>query len=155
MSIYLSLINIEVFQHGTENKKAIFSGISNILPLEFKDNFIKNITSTSSIGYHKNEIIIHTYAVRKKDLDKIFIKIIQKILIHYPVYALFERVSEEGDLHIRLDKQIMISNGEFNLNPKTSEQGIYKINIKFGYHGKKSDKNNSINEFISSMKSRK
>ena len=158
MTLLIKSIIIEVFQHPTEEKNLIFKGINSLLPsIEQIKDLINSIDTHTLFGYHKNEILLHTLEINKKRIiSTCFSFLIEKILVHSSHFVLFEKIDENGELHLRIDKQTLIGSDEVYLVDKqpSNNLGIYKIIIKFAYHGKKSEKIDEIHKFLSSITSK-
>ena len=106
--------------------------------------------STILEGHHKNEIIRYSSEFHKaKETQQLFLFIIKQVLQSVSFFELLERISESGEIFLRLNKQQLISDGSFTLDT-TSD--VYKIVIKFLFFNKKIDKIQEITNFLQEIK---
>ena len=82
---------------------------------------------------------------RNRKTQLLFEFLIKKILTNTSYYDLFDRISDEGELFIRLNKQMLIFNGSALLD---NSSDVYKIVIKFLFFNKKLNKINDIYEYL-------
>ena len=152
--VEIKSVLIEVFQHATESNKLILSGIRNLFPFLDEDQ-IPNSSSKSLLGYHKNQIIHHGVLVKKKGITNPFLMNLINNLMDNPTEIDFlnKNISENGEIHLRIDKQMLISKSKIILVHQALQNntGVYKITIKLLYYGKKTEKLNKITSFIESF----
>ena len=150
-NITISSIIIEVFQHATESEDLILKGLTYLIPTTSEDIWIKKLTSTKIIGYHKNEIHLHSLTIPKNLANETFKSLMSNMKSKIRIDAFSANISEKGDIHVRIDKQELIKDG--NLQPLVknpiNNTGVYKIICKFSYFGKKTEKKINITNFIS------
>ena len=149
MTLTVNKLSIDVFQHGTEDKDKIFSGLKHLFPENLQSDVETFFKSDRIEGYYKNEIIKY-YAEfhKKKSTQELFIYIITQLLNSTPYYDLFDRISESGELFIRLNKQALIQNNQYKID---SSSDVYKIVIKFLFFNKKIDKITEIYDYLQSL----
>jgi RNA binding exosome subunit len=150
LSLLVNKLTIDVFQHATEEKNKIFLGLNNLFPVDFHTEMEKMFKEENLTGYHKNEIIKYNVELpKKKETQNISLFILKKILVSCSLYELLERITEDGELFIRLNKQDLIR-GEFTLDLSSD---VYKICMKFLFFNKKINKIEKINEFLQNLSS--
>lgn len=143
LSLFISKFVVETLQHNTEDPSKILEGLSHLLPPEIRETLPKMISEQSLEGYHKNKIkrlVIDLQRTRdkKKTLAYLINQVPQLVLDRE---ELEERLTEDGDLYIRLDKQALVRNGLFTL---VEGSDVYKILVRFGIHGKGAAKRDLI-----------
>lgn len=149
MTLAVNKLTIEVFQHGTEDKDKIFTGLRDFFPEKQQESLETIFKSDHIEGYYKNEIIKYYAEFQKnKSTQELFNYIIRKLLTSVSYFDLFERISESGELFIRLNKQLLIQNGQFVLD---NSSDVYKLVIKFLFFNKKVDKIKEIYEYLQSL----
>ncbi len=145
MTLLVNKLTFNVFQHETEEKSKIFTGLKRIFPEELQDTMDKLFKEDVIIGYHKNKIIKYNLELKKnKETQRIFINLIRKLLKSCSYFDLFDRISDNGELFIRLSKQDLIK-GSIRLDDSSD---VYKIVAKFLFFNKKVDKVNEIYNFL-------
>ena len=113
MTLKVNRLSIDVFQHGTEDKNKIFSGIRSLFPENLQSDIETVFKQDRIEGYYKNEIIKYYAKFHKKQsTQELFIHIITQLLKSISFYDLFDRISESGELFLRLNKQILIHNSQ-------------------------------------------
>ena len=151
MTIPVNKLSINVFQHETELKDKIFDGLQVLFPEEYHQSLEKLFREEKIEGYHGNRIIKYSSEFQKnKNTQNLFIFIMKKILASCSFYDLFDRITDSGELFIRLNKQDLISTGQLNLD---STSDVYKIVIKFLFFNKKIDKVKEIYSFLQTLQS--
>ena len=154
MSLPVNKISIDVTQHETEESSKIFLGLKSIFPLNYSTEQIeKKFIVDKLTGYHNNTIIRYTCEFHKnKETQEFFLYFIKKILKVVSFYDLIDRISVEGELFIRLNKQDLIFDGSFKLDTSSD---VVKIVIKFLFFNKKVDKNQAIIDYIETISQEK
>lgn len=148
MTLRVNKLSIDVFQHETEDKSKIFLGLSQLFNESDHETLETMFTEESITGYHDNTIIkYHLELTKGKKTQQIFLYIITNILRSVSYYDLLERISEEGELFIRLNKQALI-NGTYVIDTASD---VYKIVIKFLFFNNKVNKINEIYEYLKSL----
>ena len=118
MSLPVNKISIDVTQHETEESSKIFFGLKNIFPVNYSPEQIEKKFNVDKLtGYHNNAIIKYNCEFHKnKETQEVFLYFIKKILKVVSFYDLIERISEEGELFFRVNKQDLIFYGSFKLD---------------------------------------
>ena len=129
MTIPVNKISINVFQHETEDKRKIFSGLQYLFPEELHESLEKQFTEEVLTGYHKNNIIKYYIEFHKnKQTQNVFFFIVKKVLNSTSIFEIFNRISDEGELYLRFNKQSLIHDESYVLD---NSSDVYKIVIKF------------------------
>lgn len=148
MTLLVNKLTFDVFQHETEEKDKIFLGLQNFFPPDLHDSLEKSFKEDIIVGYHKNQIIKHHLELFKnKNTQAIFLFMIKQVLRSISYYDLLERISDNGELFIRLNKQNLI-NGKITID---NSSDVVKIVVKFLFFNKKIDKTGEIYEFLKSV----
>jgi RNA binding exosome subunit len=151
--IQIKSIVIEVFQQPTEDKELILTGLKKLVP-SFRDtDEIPGLSYKILFGHHKNEIILYSLTRKKKSLiDSTIAFLINNLRESLLFDSLVRKISEDGTIHIRIDKQRLIGDDKIysiDLNSiPANKVDIYKIIIKFAYFGNKSGKYNAIKNYF-------
>ncbi|MFP3064644.1 MAG: RNA-binding domain-containing protein [Sulfolobus sp.] len=107
-------IEISVFCHETEDREKILSSIQRFFDSDIKSaKFEDNIVS----GYYGNKIEIISFKATGKVANSIFQRILNS-LDKFDLLLLISTLSERldrGKLHLRIDKQKLISQGKIFL----------------------------------------
>ena len=148
MKLPVNKLTFDVFQHETEDKSKIFLGLQQLFQLELHDSLEKMVTTETITGYHENVILKYRLELSKgKETQNMFLYMMTNILRSVSFYDLLERITEEGELFIRLNKQELIK-GSFVID---SSSDVYKIVIKFLFFNKNINKINEIYEYLKSL----
>lgn len=148
------MLNVEVFQYTTEDEEKIATGFKNLFSTDSIDSLPTKLTYSSFQGFHKNEIILwHLSFNKKKDIKQFITQLLNRLL-QTSDFSIFEdRLSENGELHLRLDKQALIGRSRVILSDieNSTTHGIFKITIKFEHHGKKTERPKLILNYLNQL----
>ena len=148
MTLQVNKLSLDVFQHETEDQKKIFLGLAHLFPEESRNSLDKIFKEDNLIGYYKNNIKRYYAEFSKnKNTQNITRYILQKVIRVISYYDLFDRISENGELFIRLNKQDLIR----DIITLDNSSDVYKIVIKFLFFNKKVNKIESIYEYLQSI----
>ena len=148
MTLLVNKLTFDVFQHESEDKNKIFSGLRHFFPPELQDSLEKIFKEDIIIGFHKNKVTkLYLELFKNNNTQTIFLFMIKQVLKSVSYYDLLERISEYGELFIRLSKQNLIT-GKITID---NSSDVVKVVIKFLYFNKKIDKTKEIYEFLKSL----
>ncbi len=148
MKLPVNKLTIDVFQHETEDKTKLFLGLQQLFQPEVHDSLAKIVKEEKITGYHDNLIIrYHLELLKGKETQKMFLYMMKHFLSSVSYIDLLERITEEGELFIRLNKQELIK-GFFVID---NSSDVYKIVIKFLFFNKNLNKVNEIYEYLKSL----